>query len=276
MEKQNNNDLIEAYLDGSLPADEKKSVEDRLAADAVFRAEVNLHRQLQEEFADPRKLQLRDTMRDILRESPPPPEVAAPNPLKIAAIVLLLLLSAWAIWRLAFPVPENAPMLPPTQQELLTPPNIPLQNTDSPPQTPPEPIAMADRSAFKSNPAFEARLGNGGVRSTDGQVVAMQSPAPGADFKAVQGIVTISFKGTVLADDDPSANPIKIHIYASKSTDTPLVQWLPDISNRQEAAEKWSFSSKKALRLAPGLYYFTLERQADADLIFVGKFTVDK
>lgn len=276
MENFDANDLVERYLDGSLSPDEKASVEARMTSDPAFRAEVDLHRQLQEEFVDPQKLQLRDMMSDILRDTPAPPNAPQPNWLKILGMALLVLLGVWAIWRMVFPIQENAPTVPPTQQELQTPTQVPSKGPDSIPQTPPEPIAMADRTAFKSNPVFEARLGNGGIRSTDGKVVEMQSPALGADFKAVKGVVTLYFKGTALSDDDQSENPIQINIYASKSTDTPLAQLLPDISNRNEKTEKWAFSTRKALRLPPGLYYFTIERQIDSDLIFVGKFTVDK
>ena len=276
MENFDTNDLVERYLDGSLSPDEKESVETRMSSDPAFRAEVDLHRQLQEEFVDPQKLQLRDMMSNILRDTPAPPDATQPNWLKILGMALLVLLGAWAIWRMASPMQKNAPTMPPTQQELQTPSQVPAKGSDSLPQAPPEPIAMADRTAFKSNPVFEARLGNGGIRSTDGKVVKVQSPVLGADFKAVKGVVSLHFKGTALSDDDQSENPLQINIYASRSTDTPIAQFTPGITNRNEKTDKWAFSTKKALRLPPGLYYFTIERQLDSELIFVGKFTVDK
>ena len=66
------NDLIEQYLNGALPPDEHQALEARMAADPVFRADVELHGQLQEEFADPKKLRLRDLISDNVREQHTP------------------------------------------------------------------------------------------------------------------------------------------------------------------------------------------------------------
>jgi hypothetical protein len=140
----------------------------------------------------------------------------------------------------------------------------------------PNPIAMADKAAFKPNPVFEARLGNGGIRSTDDTQVKMQSPAKGADFTSINGLVALRFKGTATPDDSEETAPLQLNIYQNRSADTPVKQLEPRIANRNQQAEKWVFSANESLRLSPGLYYYTIERKADAELIFVGKFTVDK
>ena len=74
MDNINSNELIEQYLSGTLPPTELEAVESRIATDADFRAEVEWHGQMHDALADPKKLQLRDMLSDILREpSPPPP-----------------------------------------------------------------------------------------------------------------------------------------------------------------------------------------------------------
>ena len=46
MENLDTNELIEQYLSGTLPPAEQRAVEARIATDAAFRADVELHRQL--------------------------------------------------------------------------------------------------------------------------------------------------------------------------------------------------------------------------------------
>lgn len=133
---------------------------------------------------------------------------------------------------------------------------------------------MADQAAFKSNPMFEARVGNGGIRSTDHQVVEIKRPALGADFTPANGRVQIRFSGSVQADGDTAERPLLLKIFASQSAEKPISQFSPVIVNHDKAAERWIFSAVQKLRLPAGLYYFTLERPAEEELIFVGKFTV--
>ncbi len=278
MENLDNNDLIERYLDGSLSGDALAAVEARLATDPAFREDLELHRQLHAEFADPKKLQLRDMLSDIMQQEPAPPAVAGPNWLKIGGIVLIALLGIWGISRMLTPGPNNTPVksdLPeqtPTQQKAVDPDTLAKQPT----YAAPNPIAIADKAAFKPNPVFEARLGNGGIRSTDDTQVKMQSPAEGADFISVNGLVALRFKGTVTPDDSEETAPLQLNIYQNRSADTPVKQLEPSIANRNQQSEKWGFSANESLRLSPGLYYYTIERKADAELIFVGRFTVDK
>lgn len=276
MENIYKQDLIERYLKGTLSESEQEAVSLRLTTDPDFKAEVELHQQLHTEFADPKKLQLRDMMADILLQEPAPPELESNKWLKIGGIALLVLLGAGLIYWISASAQKELPTLP-TQ---------PIQQTPNPPKDsnqldlpkPPvqEPIAMANTAAFKPNPVFESRLGNGGIRSSESAEVAFQSPGSGADYTLVNGQVKIQFKGSIKADDDEAGFPLQLSLYNNRSTDTPVAQFNPAILNRNEQSEKWNFSSKQTLRLPEGLYYFTLERQANAELVFVGKFTVGK
>ncbi len=277
MENLDTNDLIEQYLDGSLPPAEQQAMEARLATDADFRADVELHRQLHEEFADPKKLELRDMLSDILREPPPPAKYGW---LKGLGIVLAVLLAGWMGWRWISPAPAPAPA---EQEEIKSnlPPTEPVatpETRDVPPdpseKAPQSPIAMADPAAFAPNREFEDRLGSG-VRATDGSA-DMKSPAMGADFALENGQVKITFRGTAPADADTARYPLALKIYTNRpvSSQAPPLRVLPTISNRSAATGKWAFYAPQTLRLRPGLYYFTLERQSDEEVLFVGKFTV--
>jgi hypothetical protein len=278
MDNLEQNDLIERYLDGTLSPAELEAVEARLATDSAFRTELELHQQLHIEFADPKKLQLRDMLGDILQQEPVPSEAESPNWLKMAGIGLIVLLGILGIWWMSVPTEHTTPVSPvqPSQQ-MPSQQNAPNADTlAKPSEKVQSPIAMADQASFKLNPVFEARLGNGGIRSTDGDQVQMQSPASGTDFTIIKGQVKINFKGIAQADDDPQEFPLQLNIYNNKSSDTPVAQAAPIITNRKEQVEKWTFSARETLRLSPGQYYYTLERKSDGELLFVGKFSVDK
>lgn len=269
------NEWIERYLDGTLSPTERADLEARLATDSAFRKELELHQQLHIEFADPKKLQLRDMLGDIMREEPAPNEVESTKWLKIGGIGLILILGMLGIWWMLSPTQNATPVSPVLPQQLE---NIakPDSITKQPEKVVQGPIAMADKASFKLNPVFEARLGNGGIRSTNGEQVQMQSPALGSDFTITKGQVKINFKGTATADDSQEEFPLQLNIYNNKSSETPVAQLAPSITNRNESVEKWTFSASETLRLSPGQYYFTLERTLDGELIFVGKFSVDK
>lgn len=275
MENPNEQDLIEQYIDGTLSPTEREAVEARIASDEAFRAKVNLQRQLQQEFADAKKLQLRHLMADIVRETPTPPEPAKTMPYKTLIIIGLLLLGIWAVWQMSRPESPN-PSVAPTPPGSQTPTQIapkPVESPSTPPaKTPPAPIALNNPAAFKPNPAFEARLGNGGIRNSDGPEATMTSPGLGANVNMVNGLVKITFSGSVLPDDDTAQYPLLLKIYANTSAAEEVAQFSPRLQDRN--ASQWAFSTAQSLRLSNGLYYFTLERQAEAELVFVGKFTV--
>lgn len=274
MENLYDQNVIEQYLEGTLPAVEREAVEARAASDPVFRARLELHRQLQEEFEDAEKTQLRFKMANIVRETPTPKDSARPKPYKLLVVIGLLLLAIWGIWQLSRTFFETLPTVPTQQDSSPLPP--PQKSSDSipkpPAKSPSEPIAMVNRAAFKPNPAFEQQLGNGGIRSGQGEEVRMKNPVLGADYKAVKGRVKIQFNGTVASDGDTAEHPLRVKVFASQSADKPVAQFEPNIQNR--TAQYWDFSIVQSLRLDDGLYYYFLERQADEQLVFVGKFTV--
>ena len=274
MENLDTNELIEGYLDGSLPPAEQQAIEARLATDATFRAEIELHRQLHAELADAQKLRLRDMLSDIVQEAPP----ATPTNygwVKGLGLALVALLAIWLGWRWLSPTAEPAIPQEIKSSPIPSEPGSSPQSPDTPsvPQEKLRPIAMADPKDFLPNRDFEARLGSN-IRASGGSA-EMQSPALGAGFVPKDGFVKINFRGTAPADADTARYPLALKIYANQPIDNqPSFQVLPAITNRSSQPATWTFSSAQRLYLKPGLYYFTIERQAEEDLIFVGKFTV--
>jgi len=279
MKNLDNNELIEQYLRGALPPEDLQAVETSLLTDPAFRAEVELHQQLHEEFADSKKLELRDLLTDVLKDPPPVPP-ANYGWVKWAGIAVTVLLLGGLGWY--WLAPEQESIQPATQEEIKTiPPSTePIatqekENTVTEPigKTPEHPIAQANPAAYTPNSAFESRLGSM-VRSSDG-TAEMTSPVMGAMFKAENGLVKINFRGTAPADADTAQFPLVLKVYDNKvDLNKSLYRILPTI-NTQNVNGIWTFSSAQRLRLRPGLYYYTLERQADEDLIFVAKFWVE-
>ena len=277
MENLDTNERIEQYLNGALPPAEMQAMEARIATDAAFRNEVELNPQLHAEFEDPQKLTLRNLLGDILREPPPPAPRQYGNLLKGLGLVSAVLLAVWLGLRWLSPAPEPATAAP--EEKSTRPPTqvAPTENENTPPKplesTPERPIAMADPAAFTPNRGFEDRIGSQ-IRAAGGSV-DLQSPAMGANFAPENGFVKITFRGTAPADADTAQYPLVLKIYTNKNpSGEALFRLLPTIDNRASAADKWTFSTVQRLRLRPGLYYFTVERQAEEDLIFTGKFTV--
>jgi hypothetical protein len=134
------------------------------------------------------------------------------------------------------------------------------------------PLAKANPSAYIPNRIFENRL-ESMVRSTNGKTT-MTSPAVGALIKTENGVAKLNFKGSVPANEDNSQFPLVLKIFDNQNSDDKfLYRVLPAKTNRDNP--QWSFSSAQRLKLQPGLYYYTLERQMDDDLLYVGKFTVE-
>lgn len=116
--RQKDIELLEGFLAGELREVEQQSFADQLARDSALRAEVALHRQLGEAFADPGEVDLRATLRGIRAEGTGTtnPPTSAPGGSGLWAWwvggILILGVMAW----LLFPAPAPAP--PPSMPEL--------------------------------------------------------------------------------------------------------------------------------------------------------------
>ncbi|MEO6039572.1 MAG: hypothetical protein ABIQ93_14250, partial [Saprospiraceae bacterium] len=217
MKKDVRHDLIERYLDGSLPATERQEMESRLAADPALRSELELHRRLQKHLGDPGEVRLRTALDDLLYTPPPTgtSSVRPQNPgwLRLAAWMALLAVAgliAWYWWSAdngkpaPAPVKEQPQEAAPSPSQTLPPAPVP----PSPTQTPDrkegskQPIAMANPVDFRPNPDLDARIG--GLRGGAGDAnLDLFSPTPDAEFRLINGRITLRVRGTMTTDSLP-------------------------------------------------------------------------
>jgi hypothetical protein len=267
MQPLDQQELIEKYLSGEMSAEQQQAVKTRMEQDAAFRVQVELHRQLHAEFADPRKLALRDMLSDIVQETPAAPP-SANRWWWWGGLILLLLITG--IW---YTRQTDVPTSPTTPQNSSPDIQAPNQSPVAPvqPMPAPEPIAKATGPGFKVNPAFETRLGNGGIRSGSAKDVIVQFPTANANFMIENGGVALRFLGSLPPEGDIQANPLQIKIYNNQPNSKPVLELNPAI---KELQDKWQYSISSKARLTPGVYYYTLEWTETEDLLYVGKFTV--
>lgn len=265
MQPLDEQELIERYLSGALSVGEAGELETRMKADPSFRTRVELHRQLHAEFSDPQKLALRNMLSDIVEETPVQPRSGK----RWWMLGLLIGVLALGVWYFR-PTPAGqetpsgiTPTVPAPERG-----EQPVQQT---PPDAPEPIAKADGPRFKPNQAFESRLGNGGIRSEDGEEVIMQSPRPNAVLTLKNKFVALSFRGQVSAGEDTQEMPLAIKIFNNQPDSKSLLELNTVVKKDQD---NWLFSAAQNVKLAPGVYYYTLEQTETRDLIYVGKFTV--
>lgn len=273
-------ELIEKYLNGALTPEEIKAVEEQIAVDANFRAELELHRQIHEEFSDRKKLELRDILTEITKQVPASPRKKLPG-FGWAGVFCVILLACWAGWRL-FSAKQSREAVEPREVITADSTTVPKSMPDTaqkqePPgaQKPNRPIAMVDPQAFKPSQNFEDRLSNK-LRSA-GEQAQLLSPKISENFTPENGMVKIRFLGTAPAEADSISSLLILKIYNnSPLPDSPVYQIVPSITNSSQVDTQWSFDITLRLRLKAGLYYFTLERQADEDLLYTGKFFVGR
>lgn len=288
MEDKTRHELIERYLNGSLPEAGKQEVERLLATDAAFRSEMELHKALQQHLGDPGELRLRAALDEILEgplsvQNPKP----APGPVRLfysgwlrwAAVIALLVSAGYIVW---FRLSRDNPSDDSRSKEA---DSIQLQ-PDTSKNTPDkglkeQPIALADPADFTTNPALEGRIG--GLRGNNDVELELVRPAPNAKFLQTGGYITLTMEGTLSADSLPVDQPLRLLIYSNKPGDWKNKNTrfnLPLPLTPAEAGEfriHWS----KTLQLRPGLYYFLADFQQTADpatdyrTLWVGKFTVE-
>lgn len=296
MNKEELYDLIERYLDGVLSDAEREAVERRMANEADFRAEVELHRALHTSLSDADNFRLRNALDDLLRDPPPTDDTtnqgSASSTLlrwpQLVSIVVLIAVAGWFMWQwlspdnksLSSPIPQ--PPQDQTSDTTSTPEQkLPLDTPSSQPVRPKpnKPIAMADPADFKPNPVLEARIGD--MVRGNGIGFELTSPAAGASFQLRNGRIALPIRGTVTGGGIPADQPLELLIYPNRpeawddkqpiaTFSLPLTPYAPD---------SYQTEFRPMLRTRPGLYYLIVgQRRLPGDdghiVLWVGKFTV--
>lgn len=274
-------ELIESYLDGGLPDEQRREVERRMATDKAFREEVELHRALQEDYEDPSRWRLREALSGIMDE-PPPPETPAPEEKRPrrrrywwTAIPAVLLL-AGGIWYLmkpgapaAVPAPARTqPENPPVEQKNEAP------SPKNPSQTPNKfmPIAQADPANFAKNASMEA-LRN--LRGTGDISLQMTAPKDDAVFEPDGiGQTRLHFSGALAGLAPDEVLPLNLLIFNNRDADKPLLTLLTQAAADAKGAA--TFDLLQTVDFPKGLYYFRIDERESGEMLGMGSFFISR
>lgn len=285
-------DLIEAYLDGALPDEKRRAVEERMATDEDFRQEVEIHRDLQESYADPERWQFRQTLQEIMKEplasddpdqeipeTDPVPAASKsfqkdPPPRKIILEIIFILLLGVGIWYwVQSDQPAEVPQAPAPVQTP-TPDNPTGAPTQTDPKTPEkpqpqQPIAKADPANFRENRTMEALIM---TRDGGGLSVDITRPKPGERFKPMSsGKTRLRFSGTIEGLSDTTDFKVQLLIFNNINANTPLLTQPLDLS--ADSQGNATFDIAPQVDFPQGLYYYRLEDE-DSVMLAAGKFFI--
>lgn len=307
MDDNNTYALIEAYLEGDLPDEQRLLVEQRMAKDQDFRREVALHQELQEHFEDAQRYRLSSLMKEVM--SAPLPEEQPLGPSKthnrpfigwwLIPLALLIGVGTW----LFFQKPnESTPAKQPKTGEEpgpladdtinYTPDLLPENTKQSPsekgapaqdrqqepeksassiaPLTPEKqgPIAQADPAAFAPNKSMEDLLSSRSAQGANSYAISLAAPTNEASFVPdAGGSTSIRFTGKLERRGEGIAAPLQIVCFSTMDINEPLLEV------KVESAEgTGAFDLQQKVDFPPGLYYFLITL-AKKD-VYVGTFTI--
>ncbi len=270
MKKSELYEQIEAYLNDTLPPDQRMEWEQRMAEDPALRQEVALHQQLKEDF-DPGRIALRAKLRDIMQESLPSNSQSKSDKkwhwwiwLGSLLSTALILFAVWMVWAKEKPAstePESAP--------IETPKIYPDTISETPKK--PAPIAKADPAHFKPNPSLEAFV-NSQVRS-ESIAIKVSRPINGMTFiPDKKGKISVPFTGIISWPEDHQATEFVLSFFNNQTTSQTVLQ-VP-ISGQKEGLDKLKFDFQQPLKLPFGRYYFTIEAADMGEILFAGMFLI--
>lgn len=270
--------LIKKYLSGRLDAEQRREFDLRLAADADFREEVDFHQKLFATLRDNEFERLKKILGDEeAAHFPPPPP---PNRWAWFGWLLAILGIGAATWFFFFREQPQPPLPQPPPSESA--PTQPIQNQldkDSvvappaprrPLQPPSQPIARAEDR--QPNASREALI-NSQMRSASG-VVEVKSPAVSAVFRLDKnGEVSVRFAGSFELDDAPPTDGrLVLSIFNNRDKKSVFTG---TYSIEAAADGRFSFDFLQRLGLPAGLFYYSLERSWDGEVVWVGRFFLE-
>jgi hypothetical protein len=302
---------IEAYLEGTLPGEQRNEIERRMAEDQGFRQEVDLHRELQEHFSDPQRWHLQNLMDKIMAE-PPPPKAPTDGSNRqhnlrswwrwILPLALLVGAGGWYFWparvvpltgsETEIPHHLEAPAAPaeaPPASDAAEPPTpAPLPAPPAPAQrTPPRPTPSASPSPSgapsSSMPIAQADpadfIPNRSMEmlilsgnTRSGQYgFSFSTPHNESNFTPEDGEISLRFKGSVAGSNDDTALAFSISILSAKDISRPLLSIPVALPSGIR-----SFDEEQKMKLGPGLYYYVVTPDGEGSDAYYGKFTVGK
>lgn len=288
---------IENYLAGTLSAPDSKAFEQALQQDPELAAEVNLHRQLQKTFSDPKEIALRQSLTEITHDFTGEP--ATPGAKKpfyqsiwfyiglIAALLLLYLVSRNPNPKTIQPdetfdqdsliqeEPEDSTTLSGIESiEAPIPQESKEEGQISAPTIPVDPPAVT-QNLFASNPVLETLLDP-------------ESWSFRYDFDLNANVVELDQGSNIVIDGELVAPELDkeqftIVIFNNQSQNYPsspmLRQVLTPRETEDEGAIAFGGKQKYAILLdeiiedlAPGLYYYQVYMESEPEPLCTGSF----
>ncbi len=290
MDNQALYEMIEAYLNGSLPDAERKALEQRMATDEEFRREVLLHRKLKEHFSDPVRWNLRSHLKEVMQEplplatetnEPPLPVTEKSSwrkPLGLIAFVAVVSLALWQ-WRrsshqpslpseAAEPPTPTAPSSPISKPEETITPVVPIAPKSQ--EIKPALIANADPANFIPNPAMEASLE--GVRGGDWEANISSPKNTDAFQPNAKGKTMVAFKGSLSGGG--AATTFSLLVYNNRDNKRPIFS--QQLRTQSGRGEELIFDMRQEFNFQLGLYYFAIVEDLEEAEVWVGRFVIGK
>jgi hypothetical protein len=286
---------IEAYLAGTMTADAIQQFEKELQGNPDLAAELALHRKMQQTFADPQEVALRNSLQEIRTNLDQTAPTSNKKPFYqrtwfyvtlIAALFVIYLLSRNQNTVSVLPeesrqdsVEQQAPgtssTLPTVDSSRLEVPETIEENTQPPPTRPP----VATRDPFASNPIMEALL-DPEVRSFryDFELNANLVELDAGTNLIIDGILI----STKLAEEQ-----FVIEIFDNRRQSYPASPLLSQALTPREINENQpqAFGGKlnyailldeMIADLEPGLYYYQIRLKGADTPLYTGTFRKEK
>lgn len=298
MDKDKQQQTIEKYLRDELSAGERERFVEAMEGDPALASEVRLHQMLQQEFGDREKQEFIKEL-DVLgdRHFNPPPDPGKRgrnwNYWLGGGFLVAIVIAIWLYQSFSTPVPDQPvpevltpsapteesapPVVLPEEQPTSTEPEVTPRAAPSAPRRdkPGErPIAQADPADLTPNPYLEALIGSN-VRGGAPEFSGIE-----ARFNQKQFVLEGQVKRP--AEDTGS---LLVFVYSNKEQDfldgkylsrflldlTPLPAGEPERSATGALLQSARFSLAQSVGWKPGLYYYFIAREDEAEPLYTGK-----
>lgn len=294
MNKEQLYETIEAYLEGKLEAEACHAFEREMADDPELRAEVALHKKMQEELGRSGKAALREQLRQIGQEFPLEKKgrraISWLMPVSVALAASIIGAVIWWAWpRFGQPTLPQGPSvvvdsLPGEQKvspdSLIAVEPQPEEAVPSRPEKQP-PALQPSSGPYLPNPQLEA------LAASEGRDVNFLISAEAGAVKTGSEHFRATVAGTLRAGSPVGEGRIVLQIYDNRpdsyrkerpASSLPLeLQPLEDEEVQGFGRMKnYTFEKEVEKELPPGLYYYVIKREGEDTPLFVGKVEVRK
>lgn len=281
MNKQQDIELIEQYLDNQLNQHDLSAFNARVAADAEFRASVDLQRQVQAELANAAQIRLLHTLHEIVQTpfEPTPEKINTPKskPGWWIVGIIALIAAIFFIYRSCQPLARQTPSQPQgTPEQEAKPLEAPPPQVEAPAQLPKtsEPMAVLNPADFQPNRILDPLVGSQ-LRGGANLEAAFTKPADPLNLTLRNGRIRFRISGNATADEPLEKDALQLLLFRNRDADflnnMPVQKYTLALSAQ---GDSYQFSKKVDQILLPGLYYLVLAEKNSIEPLAIQKITV--